>query len=95
MCAADTVQKFEYWRVIPNDFPYDRIADRHCMLVPKRHVADLGALSAEALAEYDEIEDKLEGFDALLKNLPHDQSIPNHFHLHLIKYKEADDVWDA
>jgi len=92
MCSADSELDFHYWRIIANDFPYDKIAERHSMLVPKRHIAELRELSAEALAEYDEIESKITGFDALLKNLPHDQSIPDHFHLHLIKYKEVEDV---
>jgi len=91
LCEAETITMFDHWRIIPNRFPYDRIAEYHRMLIPEEHVKEMKELPHEAQAEYERIEQTIQGFDALLKNFPDAQSITEHFHVHLLTYKDVVD----
>jgi len=91
LCVAEPLREFEHWKIIPNDYPYDRVADVHHMLVSLRHVPE-GELSAEEMRELREI--KLEAhlsddYDCIIEAAEGRQSIPAHFHLHLVKITDA------
>ena len=84
LCAAPALKTFTYWKIIPNDFPYDLIAGRHDLIIPLRHVTE-EELTAEELAEYRHI--KLHEFGEyqyIIESTLHTKSIPAHHHLHLI-----------
>ena len=77
---------FTLWKIIPNDFPYDRIAKKHHMIVPLRHVQEKD-LSTEERAELQEIKGR--GFDDdtyeyIIEAAQKIKSVPGHFHLHLV-----------
>lgn len=88
LCAKVAIQTFNHWKIISNDFPYDRIADVHEMIVPLRHVKD-SELTPEEIEEYKKIkEERLQEYDYILEATHKTKSIPGHFHLHLIIGKE-------
>src|SRR3989344_4231106 len=89
LCKKDTIQEFRYWRIVLNDFPYDRIARVHNMILPIRHIAGDG-LNAEEIAELFEIKKKyLRDYDYIIETSNQRRSIPDHFHLHLIMSKSS------
>lgn len=76
-----------YWKLVPNEFPYDAIAEKHDMLV--YHTCESEA-SEEAIMELKLMKDVLflvGGYDAIIENAPVNRTVPQHYHLHLIKYK--------
>jgi len=89
--SHDTVvRSFTHWYIIENNFPYDRVADVHHMLVPYRVFGALGAATAEELEEYEKILDTLEHeqfYDSLQLNFTKDRSVCAHYHVHLIVWK--------
>ena len=87
LCRASVVREFDHWLLIDNDFPYDAVAERHCMLVPKRHVGSLEEMTEEERDEFSHVQSTIDGFDSILVNLSHQQTVPEHFHIHLIAYK--------
>jgi hypothetical protein len=84
------VREYTRWVLVENEFPYDRIADRHCLLVPKRRFVDdgemLGAERAELLEIKQGYSDSKE-FDCVFENLKHNRTVPGHYHLHVLKFK--------
>jgi len=89
LCEAEAVLVFDYWQIIDNSFPYDRIAQTHHMLIPKQH-GDENALSELEKTELLKLKygGWLENYDFIFESLPQGKSIPAHHHLHLIKVKE-------
>lgn len=89
ICDREPILKFKYWKVIENNFPYDRIATVHHMIAPLRHVK-FGDVSNEEMEELKEIRsneiDKLYG--CIIESTSQTQSIPTHFHLHLLVPRE-------
>ena len=85
LCARESVHEFEYWRIIENKFPYDRIAKIHHMILPKRHVVE-SDLSDEEIQELKDIKEKdlHKDYDFMIEATHRMKSIPAHFHLHLI-----------
>ena len=47
LCAPTPLKTFTYWKIIKNNFPYDRIARVHDMLVPIRHTREQELSDAE------------------------------------------------
>ena len=86
LCRSEPIHEFTHWKLIENDFPYDMVTDRHCMLVPKRHIATFEDLDTTARNEFRAVY-RLDSFDAMLENFPSAQSQPSHYHVHLIRYK--------
>lgn len=90
LCAKSPVQTFTYWKIVTNDFPYDRIAQTHEMIVPIRHVTE----SELTQAEFDELlqikETELQRYDYTIEAMQNKKTIPQHFHLHLIVGKEIE-----
>lgn len=90
LCEAPAIESFTYWKVIPNNFPYDRIARTHEMIIPLRHVRE-EELIEEERDEFFKIKGSyLQKYDYLLEATYKTKSIPQHFHIHLIIGKEIE-----
>jgi diadenosine tetraphosphate (Ap4A) HIT family hydrolase len=89
ICEGAAMEEFQYWKVIKNNFPYDKIATTHNMIAPKRH-ADEHGLSAEEWNELTKIKNGYlhKEYDYLIEATHRKKSIPTHFHLHLIVAKD-------
>ena len=88
--TAESVMEFDNWRVIENQFPYDAIAERHDLLIPKLMASFFSELSAEEVGEVLKLvggDGRLAEYDSVVWNLPHQQSQPHWIHFHLIKYQ--------
>ena len=85
MCEKVPLYKFDKWKIIENDFPYDLISSEHHMLVPVRHIEERD-LNNEETQELLDIKDKFihNRYDFIIEATAKNKSIPNHFHLHLI-----------
>ena len=81
LCEKEALKQFTHWKIVTNDFPYERIAQIHDMLIPLRHVTE-NALTAEELAEFNEIKRThvAAEYEYLLEVTPKGLSIPGHFH---------------
>ncbi len=90
LCSVPSLQEFEFWRIIPNEYPYDRILSRHDLLIPKR-CCDDNDLTVEEHSELIKLRDTVlnETYDGMLANMPKNVTIPGHFHYHLIVFKEG------
>ncbi len=87
LCDKEPIKKFKYWFITVNDFPYDRIAKLHNMLVPFRHVTE-SELTDQERNEFVEIKQNyLEDYDFLIEAAEKKRSVPKHFHIHLIAAK--------
>ncbi len=89
LCRNNALKAFTHWKIIPNDFPYDRVAERHDMIVPLRHVIEHD-LTEEEKKELIEIKDTYinDTYRYVMEASHKSKSIPPHFHLHLITLKE-------
>jgi len=92
LCKDDTIlNEYEYWRLMPNAFPYDRFFVKSDMLVSKRHT-DGNDLSEEELTEFRQIKSGglADNYDLIFENLPKQKSIPHHIHYHLVEIKKLE-----
>lgn len=89
LCRIEPLKTFTYWKIIPNDFPYDKVAERHDMVVPLRHVAE-SDLTEEEKKELKEIKDTYVAstYVYVIEATKGFRSVPAHFHLHLITLKD-------
>lgn len=89
MCDREPLISFEYWKIIANDFPYDRITQKHDMLVPLRHVVGR-ELSDEERSELEKLKETYLGerYQSVLESLQSAMTIPSHFHVHLLVLKD-------
>lgn len=84
------VREYTHWYIIKNNFPYDAVATRHDMLVPKRVFGSLSDATAVERAEYEEIISALEDekmYDCIIVNFSKERSVHKHFHTHLIVWE--------
>lgn len=79
-----------HWRLIDNDFPHDRIAKTHHMLLPKRVFPDLLEMSVEEQMELILLMSTIlaDDYDSFKINTARQRSVPNHFHIHCLEYRE-------
>lgn len=86
LCEAKTLKNFTYWRIIPNSFPYDRIATVHHMLVPLRHTAerDLTVAEREELRSLKQATYLNDNYEFIIEATRDTKSIPAHLHFHLV-----------
>ncbi len=85
LCEKEPVKQFEHWKIVTNDFPYDRLASVHHMIVPLRHIQEKEFNQAEK----DEIAALKETYlnteyEYIIEATRKKKSIPGHFHYHLI-----------
>lgn len=85
LCVKESVKDFQFWRIVKNNFPYDRIAKVHHMLIPLRHVPE-DALTLEEVKELREIKKIFvsDSYTWIIEPTMKHKTIPAHFHLHLI-----------
>ena len=89
LCLKNTIKAFAHWRIVKNEFPYDRIAQTHDMIVPLRHVSERELSEAEK-NELRSIKETYlsENYEYMIEPTLRRKSIPAHFHLHLIVSKD-------
>ncbi len=89
LCRATALKDFEFWRLLPNEFPYDRIVKTHHLITLRRH-ADENALT---VPEYNELyrikHDLRENYDILFENTLKRKSIREHYHIHAIEVADT------
>lgn len=85
LCRSPSLREFSFWRLILNDFPYDKIARTHHMLIPKRCVPQ-EALTSQESAELEDIKKQLaENYHYYIEATPQQRSVPGHYHLHCVE----------
>lgn len=85
-----SLESFKYWKIVPNEFPYDRIASRHDLLIPRRKIADIFQLSQRETTELRRIMkmiNKQKRYDAILFPFHWSRTIRTHLHFHLLRIK--------
>lgn len=89
LCKRLPLKAFKYWKVIKNNFPYDKIAREHNMIVPLRHVTE-DFLNRNELRELKDIKNvyiKEFNYHYILEATAQIKTQPEHFHLHIIKLR--------
>lgn len=84
----EPLKQFTYWKIIDNDFPYDRIAKRHHLLIPNRIFKDDWDMTDDERKELWHIKQTVKGYKAITENFPDRKSITEVYHLHLLEYDE-------
>jgi len=89
ICEAKSLHEFNGWRVIANDFPYDKVAEKHSMLVPKRHTKEVELSEGEKKELFQlKSHDVIGEYNFIIESTKKTVSIPGHYHLHLLKTKD-------
>lgn len=90
LVKKDSIKEWEHWRLVENDYPYDLIASKHTMIIPKRVFGSLIEANCLELAEIAEIKIELANqYNLYIESTPGTQrSIKAHYHLHCIKLKD-------
>jgi diadenosine tetraphosphate (Ap4A) HIT family hydrolase len=85
LCDSEAITEFDYWKIIPNRFPYDKIASLHHMVVPKRHT-DGEDVTPEEIAKLLELRRHYlnDNYQYIFEALSNAKTIPAHFHLHVM-----------
>lgn len=89
LCSKEPIELYVHWKLIRNDFPYNKIAEKHLMLVPLRHVVEAD-FTSEEIAELRTIKHDIltsPDFDMVIEVDELYKTIPSHFHLHVIKLR--------
>lgn len=87
-----SLQMFNHWRIVANDFPYDVGYKRCHMLVIKRAgAASWHDLKPEEIAELNELKRThlYDEYDQIIENCPSRRSVAHLFHLHLVNFCDA------
>jgi diadenosine tetraphosphate (Ap4A) HIT family hydrolase len=77
------IKEYKYWKIVANSFPYDNLAVRHHMLVPKRVAANTMELEDEEVDELMLLKSILD-YEIIWENLGNARSVGGHYHLHLM-----------
>jgi len=90
LCSAKVVKEFAGWKIVENEYPYDRMADAHHMITLKRHTAEAALTSHEKMEYERDIKPYLHRhYDMIFENTVRAKSIPGHHHLHMITLKQT------
>lgn len=89
LCDREPIKAFTYWKMVHNDFPYDRITQKHDILVTLRHVVGC-ELNSEEKSELEKLKETYlgENYESVLESLQSVMTIPSHFHVHLFVLKD-------
>ncbi|GIW68262.1 MAG: hypothetical protein KatS3mg099_210 [Candidatus Parcubacteria bacterium] len=85
LCRAPDIRAYRFWRLIPNHFPYDKIARTHHMLVPKRCVPE-EEIAAQEWEELTHIKRELApAYHFYMETTIRQRSVRQHYHLHCVE----------
>lgn len=89
LCAEPPLKDFQYWKIINNNFPYDKVSRIHHMIIPKRCVTEKNLTPAET-AEFLSLKSSYinQNYGHIIEAVNKGKSIPGHFHLHLLVLDE-------
>ncbi|MBM3257552.1 MAG: DUF3605 domain-containing protein [Candidatus Liptonbacteria bacterium] len=89
LCTKPPITDFTHWKIVLNDFPYDKFAQIHHMIVPRRHIAE-NELSEAEKEEFQRLKAGHinENYDFMIEPTYKLKSIPSHFHIHLLVIKD-------
>lgn len=90
LCNAEGIKVFNYWKIIKNKFPYDRISEVHDMILPIRHATE-NELTKEEWDEYNKLRKGFlnENYTYFIEASMKTKTIPSHLHIHLINVKRG------
>lgn len=88
LSQVEPIKEWKYWKLIPNQFPYDGIFRRHNMLLPKRQFADRTQMRMTEWSELQAIiRDYVEKhYDLIIDNTQRKRSVLSIYHLHVANY---------
>ena len=76
--------EWKFWKLVKNQYPHDLVLKEHDLLIPLRVFALPGEMTMNEIRELFEILEELSNqYDSIKFNYPVQQSVRNHFHLHL------------
>lgn len=88
LCRANSIRDFEHWKIVENEYPYDGVAVISHVLTTKKHKVEKN-FTKEEREELVEIKRELGNqYDMIIENGWQNQSIPEHYHLHLLILKQ-------
>ena len=90
LCRAKSFREFEFWRLLPNEYPYDRIVKTHHLISLRRHADENGLTVPEYNELYDIKHTLRNDYDMLFENTLKRKSIREHFHIHAIEVADLD-----
>ena len=83
-----SILETKHWRIIKNRYPYDRVASRHDLLIPKRVVDDVMCLNLRELWDLRRLYKTIRvDYDEVKLNCLSMLTITNHVHFHLLELK--------
>lgn len=88
LCKSEPIKSFGRWRIIDNDFPYDRIADTHHMIISNRHITE-DDITDEEWEEFKKLKKGYidDNYNFIFENTIKTKTIPNHLHFQLMVVK--------
>jgi hypothetical protein len=89
LCSATALKEFEFWRLLPNQFPYDRIFKTHHLITLRRHADENGLTVPEYNELYSIKHSVRDDYDMFFENTLKRKSIREHFHIHAIEVADV------
>lgn len=83
-----SIREWDKWKLIHNEFPYSSAFKTHHMLLPKRVVSQENLTQQEKNDLEVILKELSQSYDCQLINFSKKQSIKQHFHIHLLVYKD-------
>jgi hypothetical protein len=82
------LKEWEHWALIPNKFPYSAAFKTHHLLIPKRQITEVKLNMTERFELREILNELSEIYDCHMTNFSKKQSILNHYHIHMLVYKD-------
>tara|TARA_B100000745_G_scaffold64494_1_gene38053 strand:+ start:1501 stop:1851 length:351 start_codon:yes stop_codon:yes gene_type:complete len=88
LCQLNSIKNFSFWKIVKNDFPYDKVATNHDMLMPIRCTTEEN-LTAEEKLELEMIKSTTaQSYDLLAESTLKTMSVASHYHIHLLDIRD-------
>ena len=91
--GKEPVDEYKYWVIIEDEFPFDKIAKVHHLLIPKRVFMESTDMTKEEKEEMEYLigNELPKKYDYILNKLDgRSRSFPDHFHIHLLEIKKTE-----
>jgi hypothetical protein len=87
LCRAEPIRNYLHWKIITNEYPYDRIAANHHIVTLQRHASEQ-EMTEQERKEFEKVRRHLhQRYDMIFENTVRKKSIPGHHHIHAITLK--------